>query len=157
MSAYRCSSQPFCHMHLPYNQSCCRWQEQDSSASPVLALALSRKHPNTASSLRCHDLACFSCKHALHLTSHAIETQGCVYTHTAALLKPLCLGLQEELPSQDKMKIGGHKGFMPYMSVAKGIAASLTGPSETAVRDCCTYSRCLRHVSWSWQFLLCHL
>ena len=49
------------------------------------------------------------------------------------------------------MKIGGHNGFMPYMSVAKGIAASLTGPSETAVRDC-TYSRCLRHVSWSWQY-----
>ncbi|DBB17424.1 hypothetical protein WJX82_010099 [Trebouxia sp. C0006] len=43
--------------------------------------------------------------------------------------------LQEELPSQDKMKIGGHNGFMPYMSVAKGIAASLTGPSETAEMD----------------------
>ncbi|DBA75033.1 TPA: hypothetical protein ACH3X1_010370 [Trebouxia sp. C0004] len=43
--------------------------------------------------------------------------------------------LQEELPSQDRMKIGGHKGFMPYMSVAKGIAASLTGPSETAEMD----------------------
>lgn len=42
-------------------------------------------------------------------------------------------GLQEELPAQDKMKIGGHRGFMPYMAVAQGIAASLTGPGKTAV------------------------
>ena len=53
---------------------------------------------------------------------------------------------QEELPSQDKMKIGGHNGFMPYMSVAKGIAASLTGPSETAVRECTLY-RVMQHIS----------
>ena len=41
--------------------------------------------------------------------------------------------LQEELPAQDKMKIGGHRGFMPYMAVAQGIAASLSGPGKTAV------------------------
>ena len=42
--------------------------------------------------------------------------------------------LQEELPSQRDMKIGGHRGFMPYMAVAQGIAASLTGPGKTAVQ-----------------------
>lgn len=41
---------------------------------------------------------------------------------------------QEELPAQDKMKIGGHRGFMPYMAVAQGIAAALSGPGKTAVR-----------------------
>lgn len=40
--------------------------------------------------------------------------------------------LQEELPSQDKMTIGGSRGFLPYMSIANGIAGSLTGPSEVA-------------------------
>ncbi|KAL3143255.1 hypothetical protein ABBQ38_002104 [Trebouxia sp. C0009 RCD-2024] len=43
--------------------------------------------------------------------------------------------LQEELPAQDKMKIGGHRGFMPYMAVAQGIAASLNGPGKTAEMD----------------------
>ena len=32
------------------------------------------------------------------------------------------------------MKVGGHNGFMPYMSVANGIAAALSGPSDTAVQ-----------------------
>lgn len=45
-------------------------------------------------------------------------------------------GVQEELPSQHEMKIRGHNGFMPYMAVAQGIAASLTGPGKTAV--CCS-------------------
>ena len=31
------------------------------------------------------------------------------------------------------MKIGGAKGFLPYMAVAKGIAGSLSGPSDVAV------------------------
>ena len=43
--------------------------------------------------------------------------------------------LQEELPSQHDMKIGGHNGFMPYMAVANGIAGALNGPTESAVRD----------------------
>lgn len=50
--------------------------------------------------------------------------------------------MQEELPAQDKMKIGGHRGFMPYMAVAQGIAAALSGPGKTAV--------CNQH-------LLCHM
>ena len=48
--------------------------------------------------------------------------------------------LQEELPAQDKMKIGGHRGFMPYMAVAQGIAASLSGPGKTAVCHQNTFS-----------------
>eukprot|EP00891_Asterochloris_glomerata_P005205 jgi/Astpho2/5205/fgenesh1_pg.00074_%23_27_t len=36
--------------------------------------------------------------------------------------------LQEELPSHDDMKIGGHNGFMPYKAVAQMMAASLSGP-----------------------------
>lgn len=49
--------------------------------------------------------------------------------------------LQEELPAQDKMKIGGHRGFMPYMAVAQGIAASLSGPGKTAVCHQYIFSR----------------
>ena len=58
--------------------------------------------------------------------------------------------LQEELPAQDKMKIGGHRGFMPYMAVAQGIAASLSGPGKTAVChqyifSCSSVSPCFPH------------
>lgn len=31
------------------------------------------------------------------------------------------------------MTVGGHNGFLPYMSIANGIAASLDGPSRAAV------------------------
>ena len=71
--------------------------------------------------------------------------------------------MQEELPSQHDMKIGGHNGFMPYMAVANGIAGALSGPSESAVRQChvvqaqraahtccCTESEAM-HDSWGIQ------
>lgn len=43
--------------------------------------------------------------------------------------------LQEELPAQDKMKVGGHNGFLPYMAVANGILGSLSGPERAAVSE----------------------
>lgn len=52
-----------------------------------LALALGIKQPSIASLLCCHDLACCSSKHALHLTSHGIS-HGFVCTHIQQHLCP---------------------------------------------------------------------
>lgn len=50
--------------------------------------------------------------------------------------------LQEELPAQDQMKVGGHNGFLPYMSVANGILGSLSGPERAAVSHSPPHSWC---------------
>ena len=58
----------------------------------------------------------------------SVKSSGCTEGETA-----VCCCLQEELPAQNKMKVGGHNGFLPYMAVANGIAGSLSGPSRAAV------------------------
>ena len=65
----------------------------------------------------------------------------CRSGHSFAGSLPVCRAqtavdcLQEELPSHDEMKIGGHNGFMPYKAVAQMMAASLSGPVTQEVRS----------------------
>ena len=62
------------------------------------------------------------------LSMHVIRRAG---------IAEMSVCLQEELPSQDDMTVGGHNGFLPYKAVADGIAASLDGPARAAVSLLC--------------------
>ena len=56
--------------------------------------------------------------------------------------------LQDELPPQSEMRMGGKRGFQPYMPVATMIAASMQPPPSVEV--CGFFPPLLCSISHNW-------
>lgn len=39
----------------------------------------------------------------------------------------VCVCVQEEVPNQDKMKLAGHNGFLPYKGTAELLVTQMVG------------------------------